>query len=1038
MRVGEALQAVVAMDGDLKKDLKKVKEEIKKGIKDVIEDLNVLSLDTKVKEDLQALRGKILGLSSNVGDRSDDDSNIVGDQLKDLKNAKMQLDVLTDKDTGTIQMETKNLETNFKEKIQGPLNTKVQEVGTAIGELGGKFDSKVTSIDGILGKIKGEVGKIQGKPGRDSGLEGIVKKVKELTNAFVKGRGNNSGFNGRVGGWLEGVIGNGKGRPGTRDHKPGLQAVTSWLQQSKDAVTKHKYKESDFTDQVKNKIMQQTEISHAIAAAQGKIKQVVDGKVVDNLSAIVSACEEFVKELDKKITKTEIERFAPAIAKEIQRWMDGQGLQNFTQEADLTTAVKYILVALCASVRQVGNEINSLGTDKFGQILDQIKPIVDELNEQLEAATSKPTGQNESPAKAVDMRLGEVKNEVNNNIVTKFRENVIKELKEAVRGLPGAVQEFDRQAQTQIKAAAETAITKAAEEIKTQSGNELDVKATVETFHKAHDDIKKTLQGKLNEEVETHIGEDDPPAPAGDPKFKLAEEHFKTYNSHVDQNSVKAFDTNNPDDLKGQLPEKIQSISKEGLRSLTDVIDASGGADKQITQQTFTGPFVEITKQLEEVRKWVDERNGTGFTGETIPGKGVKNYLEHLKNGLNNGPFADGYSGLENIKTTIQNLHNNQFTTQPAAIGTAVQEIKTELKKLREKLKGKYGSKQDVITALTIIKRDGLSNGDWHNGNNFWTPNGEPLSGLGRIENELKEQNDELDEQNKQIGDAMKIVIQEIKAVLRNVGMKLKHDYITDDVVDHLQWLKHRIGQGTPYNGNLQKIYNAIRHLHDKPFNTHPDDIHKANSTIKLELTALQNVLLGSQGKEDVINTLDDLQNVGLSGDMWDKNTQGKGKSLKNIQDYLNTQQTTLSSQPTAIRGGVDQITGELTKLQKQLSDDVTKKLDDLKNHGLGSKQNWDIDEHSAKGLTTITADIEAIKSKDVDSVKHYLIALCSAIKHNARDLRDILKEVKEILLDKQLRKFYSDLYDLYFGPLNDVIQSLKAFDKYVLAASLI
>ncbi|GBE58738.1 Extracellular matrix-binding ebh, putative [Babesia ovata] len=397
------------MDTSLKKDLKNVKDKIKEGIQRVIEDMNVLTLDEKVKGDLGTLKENISELANGM--EGNDKHPLVESALSQLKEQKDKLNVLAGPN-GSIKKETDGLQDKFENAIQQPLKTLTENVDKAIEVLGGNFkdgggDGK-KNLNDIFAHIQKKVGAIKGKAGRDSGLEGIVKKVQELTNAFVKGKGNNSGFNGRVGGWLEGVIGNGKGRPGTRDHKPGLQAVTSWLQQYKEAVTKKRYKESDFTDQVKNKIMQQTEISQAIAAAQGKIKQVVDGKVVDNLSAIVSACEEFVKELDKKITKTEIERFAPAIAKEIQSWASRQGLQNFNRDANLTTAVKYILVALCASVRQVGNEINSLGTDKFGNILDEIKPTVDALHTALEGATqiptSPPASKNESPAKAVDSK----------------------------------------------------------------------------------------------------------------------------------------------------------------------------------------------------------------------------------------------------------------------------------------------------------------------------------------------------------------------------------------------------------------------------------------------------------------------------------------------------------------------------------------------------------------------------------------------------------------------------------------------------------
>ncbi|GBE60804.1 Ribosome-binding protein 1, putative [Babesia ovata] len=451
-QVKSALKAVVLMDESLKKDLRSVKEKIKEGITEVITSLEVNKLDQKVIRDLGSLKEKIERLKNEM------ESSLIKAELEALQGARSTLDGVAGTQ-GTIKKLTDGLETKFKSVISDPLDEKVDAVDTAIGKLGGKFGG-TDKIHGIFGHIKDKVGEIKGSTnGKGSGLEGIVKRVKDLANAFVNS-GYGKGFNARVGGWLEGVIGNGK-------DKKGLQSVTSWFEQYQNVVTKHKYKESDLKDQVKNKIMLHREISQAIAAAQGQIIEVKNdpNSITQNLKAIVSACEEFVKELDKKITRGTISGLADPIAGGIRGWMNGQSLwQRSLNEDDLKCAVRYSLIALCAGVKQVSTEINSLGTDKFGKILDDIKPKVDGLHTALDEATKpgkSPPGQPGSPAQAVDSKLGEVKNEVNNNIVTKFRENVIKELKEAVRGLPGAVQEFDRQAQTQIKEAARTYLSKA-------------------------------------------------------------------------------------------------------------------------------------------------------------------------------------------------------------------------------------------------------------------------------------------------------------------------------------------------------------------------------------------------------------------------------------------------------------------------------------------------------------------------------------------------------------------------------------------------
>ncbi|GBE61014.1 Extracellular matrix-binding ebh, putative [Babesia ovata] len=412
------------MDNSLKKDLKKGRDDIKTHIWQKIVDAGVLDLGEDVKIDLKSLREKIEGFSKTV--ESDPQNNVlVKDALKALEQAMVTLDGTTGKN-GSIQKAVEGLETKFKSVISDPLSNAVEKVYTAIGELGGKFNSKGTlkSVDGIFEHIKDKVGEIKGNKGTkqrngqwigNSGLEGIKERVKDLAQAFVKTGW--SGFEHPLGGWLEGIIGNGNGTPGSKDHKPGLQAVNSWLQQYKDAIKKGGKQVSDFTDQIKNKIMQQTQILQAITEAQKHITQVQNGPniITQNLKAIVSACNTFVDELDKQITNGKINTVTDPIAGVIKGWASGQSLQNFNQDADLKSAIKYTLVSLCVAVKTVADELNSLGIGKFGQILDAIKPTVDELHGQLQGATtSKPgtgSNQNESPAGAVDSMLSEVRNE---------------------------------------------------------------------------------------------------------------------------------------------------------------------------------------------------------------------------------------------------------------------------------------------------------------------------------------------------------------------------------------------------------------------------------------------------------------------------------------------------------------------------------------------------------------------------------------------------------------------------------------------------
>ncbi|GBE62833.1 hypothetical protein, conserved [Babesia ovata] len=346
-----------------------------------------------------------------------------------------------------------------------------------------------------------------------------------------------------------------------------------------------------------------------------------------------------------------------------------------------------------------------------------------------------------------------------------------------------------------------------------------------------------------------------------------------------------------------------------------------------------------------------------------------------------------------------------------------------ELEVLREKLKKEQngGTENGVIDVLDDLKENGL--GDKAG----WSPinvNGQTLSGLGKIQEDLKEQNEILPGQTKVINDA----ILEIRGELARIGIALKHDYITDDLTDELTWLGKTIGKNNPRDGTVQRIHDEIKKLQKEQFTNKPREIDEANSAIKRELTALQGELQGTKDK-DVIKSLEDLRDTGLGGGDWKKEHNEKG--LAKINSDLNSQQQNLKDQPGEIDQGVTQITEELKKLQKQLNTDVTDKLKKLREHGLEKgDQPWN-DSDFKTGLTKITADIVAIKDVDVDNVKYHLVALCSAVKHNAEDVREKLKEVKDNLIG-DLTKIKHKFSDLLSEQVRPVIAEVRGFLKFL------
>ncbi|GBE62556.1 Extracellular matrix-binding ebh, putative [Babesia ovata] len=985
--ITEALEAIVAMDTDLKKDLK------------------------SVKGDLGTLKGKISELGNGL--EGDGKSNeLVKDKLEALEKQKEQLEKVTGKPTGSIHMAMGQLEGNFKTHIQKPLNLAVSAVDEAIGTLGGKFDSK-QNIAGIFEHIKSKVGEIKGTSTPKAGLEGIAAG---LIHSYASGFAHNGkpGFNGIVTGWMEGTLGN-------NDHvlKPWLPKYVE-DRNGKGRSSSEANRRRDEIISVRNGIIKSIEekFKEAIEQAGQKVK-LTDGKIQTTIESVKKACLHFVGELDQKLRDEGIGTLSQMIF---------EGIQNADKSGKdyLKVAVESTLLGLSATTSQVANEIDSilLGDYRIEKgskrsIASELDRVVDEtrkLDKQLTAATAtnQGTDPNVSPAQAVDSKLAVVRKMVESQIENDFRTKVKQELAAAVDNLPTAVGEFNQQAQEQIKAAAKAAITAAAGQI-SNSADVSDIKLgkhLMEKFEEAHGKIKSGLESQLQGKVDDHIGKDDPPGQQGGTISDLAKNNFTSYEKHVVQEKIKTGNLKG-EQGEGLLPEAIGNIKTVGLKELT-IIDKNGGAGGvKITDQTFEVPFKEITKQLEEIKKLVD---GASFMDDN--GRGVKAFLNELKAGLNDKALLGSAKGLETIRSAIDGLQTTTFTKQPAAIGQAVTQIKAQLGELRGKLKNT--NKDDVIQRLTDLQSNGLD------GKNTWKQvNGQPLSDLGKIHGDLQEQNEQLGNQTKAIDSALRAIAWE----LPTIKIILDNALVENDLVDNLKKLQHRIGKGKKVG--LQAIYNVIAGLQKDPFNTQPKTIEQAKQQIVKELTALRDVLQGRPG-EDVINALNDLMDNGLSGKPWKSKN-----SLKSIEDELQHQQNTLSLQPKNIDQGVAQITGELQRLQKQLNTEVTDKLKKLKEHGLNEgKQPWTFDDKNLNGIQKITTDIVTIKTENVEDVRHYVVALCSAVRHNARDLRDILQEVKEIMLDKELRKIYSDIYNLLFGPLDNVIQLLKKFDKYAAEAA--
>ncbi|GBE61783.1 Extracellular matrix-binding ebh, putative [Babesia ovata] len=945
-KVGEALEAIVRMDRDLKRDLKSVKDKIKGGIESVIDNLEVMKLGENVKSDLGELRRKIEKLEQQV----EPPGGLVSGQLEQLKKAKEEFN----QKTNPIKDETGKLEQNFRTHIQDPLNLKVLGVDQAIGTLGGKFSLSKgkDNIQGIFDYIKTQVAAIKGSARKKTGLEGIKQKVKDLAEHFVDDRKPNHSFKLRVDGWLEGIIGN--NGQGTKEKK-GLKAVTSWLGTNGVDALKRSVK-----DQIMAQIISQ--MTAAQVKFNGLAGNIEQNSITQNLDGIKQACDEFVSNLDEQITKSGIGPLATRVLSGIQ----GKTKPNNTD--NLEFAVKAALVALCVAVKTVADELQSLGIGKFGN-LDEILRQTNELHTALEGATSQSTsaGPHESPAQAVDSKLNAVRNFVNgnngnDNITKKFEKDVKQPLADAVGRLPAAVRDFNGVAEQQIKAAAITAITKAVEEIEMDVDGKvkLDEHGQMSNFEKAHKLIREKLDGDLKKLVEDHIGEDDTAGGQGGTISELAGGSFEQYSGHVARPVKQSF---NGTQDEGQLPYAIGSIKIEVDKAL-DILKPNGSSGQdQITTKTFEEPFNDIKTELDEIAECVDSEKATPAVKQLDNKDGIRQRLSDLTKMLLHSPsvflestldsgITNPVKGLDAIKSAIDALQQDPFTNRPAASDSAVKAIRQELEQLRGKLKKDNG--EDVILTLTELQSKGLEKQDWQNGK------GQPLSGLGKIESELQKENAILPEETRKITEA----IIEIRRELARVGFKLQGLFTTNDVIDELTWLGNKIGKnGIKAKDNLHDIYEKIRQLQQIPFQEHPTKIQDAKQEIVHGLTALQIELQGKTG-EDVIKTLEDLQNNGLSAtETWTVKGESK-KGLAKIENELQRQQGILHNQPNTIGQGVTQITGELERLRGTLNAEVTDKLSKLKQHGLEKGATKWNEGNNINGLVKIKNQLEKLKNE--------------------------------------------------------------------------
>ncbi|GBE58549.1 Extracellular matrix-binding ebh, putative [Babesia ovata] len=603
-RVCDALQPVVQVGASLKIDLRTVRDEIKGGIKRIIEDLEVDSLGEKVKIDLGELRKKIVELK----DKMDGGDSIVKTELDALRKAKGTLDGVTGQPSGSIHKAMSELDSKFKEQIQTPLSQKVNDVDTAIGTLGGNFGKHDKKLQEIFGHIKEKVGEIKGNGGsKKTGVDGIVARFETYVTEVGKNMANQT----TVHSWLDKIL---------THNGVVVYRLGKLVDDNKGSRLNGNYNsEKGMHDPIKEKTKAKIQQAGVYRDAESESPVESNGLLTVMLTSLMKLIEAYASVLDDKINvvgnilQGNNNEFVTELVGMIER-----EIKNGSSRPDkkhLTPAVEATVAALTANARRTAGKINSLLLSDSGNVadmLDHITPIAKKLDTALKGATDPqpqkpPTGQPESPAQAVDSKLGEVRKMVTNEITGTFTSKVKKDLEDAVSKLPTAVEGFNTEAQKQIREAAKTAIKEAAGQFQTDgTGSDISVEKTMHKFHQAYDPIKKNLKSDLEQKVDAELPNADGTNASIHVKLDDTRK-FGGYNTYVkqDNDNLKAGElTGKPDAKEGILPQAIGDIKTQVDSALNMIDPQTNGGTATINEKTFAGPFDEIKKELDEIARF--------------------------------------------------------------------------------------------------------------------------------------------------------------------------------------------------------------------------------------------------------------------------------------------------------------------------------------------------------------------------------------------------------------------------------------------------
>ncbi|GBE58940.1 Extracellular matrix-binding ebh, putative [Babesia ovata] len=876
---------------------------------------------------------------------------------------------------GQVRGAVEDLEKGMKDDLDRLQKDIVSKMKKHVGEM-------LLQIKGQVGEIKGSDTSIWNNPGA-SGLLGIAEGVRNYATAF-----RHDNFAEIAKGWLEATI---------LRYNGTVRRILNMKQEFDENSEKGNI--SAFAIGMKDRLK-----TDVIGIAKDAFQNVntVSGTIQDNINAVKTACEIFANGLDKELMEGSRGIVNHVKEKALPLGQLVAKIQKCVCECDVPctkcrngdcgkkAAAELIMCALTSTVRQVGNELESVFLQKRvgNYVPGNSKSIAGELDKVVGETKKLDIDLGDAANTALDRGSGAHSPGQTNTILTSVK-GIAEQVKNAMKDTdPKGINVETTMEQYKIKK------NNPPDELtgKYQQLIQKDITTAMDDFKKLPAFADNKEQTGLQDELSN--GNVSTATTAVQGHLNKITQELQAIAKCVEDKSAK---TSSPDEygIKQRLSD-LGTMLKEGEVNLKGKVD---GIPKDTVKglnaihnkihQLQTTEFTNHPKSIEEalpkiklelkslrdlLKKDPNGRTENGVIDDLTDLKetGLGSAQWHGKD-VNYQPL----NGLMKIHEDIKGLKESEFTEKPKNINQAVNQITTALEGLQTNLQ------DDIIDWLRGLKDSGLESG----GN--WTVDGKVAEGIESIKRELEKENDILARQPVIIERALDKIHDE----LQMIGYRLNDDSTNSDVVDHLTRLKEKIGKDVPQSGNLQGIHTVITGLQKKQFTDNPEAIEAAKAAITGELTRLQGVL-----SDDVIKALGDLVTNGLSDSASWRSTVGLERVMNEVAMVRNVD--------------VSDVRSILNHLCYNVAED---------GRGLKRKLQGFEDDDVKMQLVKIKENLNAVNDKLSAAIRE-LEKLLTFLEHGGRQLKAQLHRAVDEEVDDALKQLSEELRRQYVSNIHDML----------------